>query len=195
MIFGRPEAQRCADWYGSVADVCSGKCRLSRWEVLNLARVYLDPRLQHGNVWCTPELLPGFIDRKGIWHSRAASYIIEQSLALIVFDFLMLRPPVWVEEPFAIQDVLSYCNTHLHKGTLYHAAYFRLVRINPSGIATYARAVRPLTQSEQAQIVRRSQESERCRRLRSQSKQSITAAVCQRSCHVSPLRICCGARR
>ncbi len=48
LLFGRPEAQRCNGWYGSVEDVLSGKCRITRWQILNLARVWLDPIIQRG---------------------------------------------------------------------------------------------------------------------------------------------------
>jgi len=48
LLFGRPEATRCGDWYGSVKDVLTGKCEVTRWQVLNLARVYLFNTVQTG---------------------------------------------------------------------------------------------------------------------------------------------------
>src|SRR5258707_5004078 len=45
LIFGRPEATRVTGWYGSVEDVTAGKCPLNHWQILNLARVWLDPPL------------------------------------------------------------------------------------------------------------------------------------------------------
>lgn len=100
LIFGRPEATRVNGWYGSVDDVRSSRCRLSRWEVLNLARVWLDPALQPDGRWYHPSgitgpaVLPGFYDRKRIWHSCAASYIIDLALERIGFDYLSCKPPV-----------------------------------------------------------------------------------------------------
>src|SRR5438046_10345302 len=49
LIFARPEATRVGGWYGSVEDVEEGRCRLTRWQILNLARVWLDRALQRGN--------------------------------------------------------------------------------------------------------------------------------------------------
>jgi hypothetical protein len=173
LIFGRPEATRVNGWYGSVDDVRTGKCRLSRWEVLNLARVWLDPSLQKdGGQWYHPpglpgpSVLPGFYDRKRVWHSCAASSVIDLALERIVFDFLSCKPPVWMEEPYAIREILSYSDSRRHKGTLYRASRFTLVRTNAVGIETYVRPVRGLTPAEQAIIAFRSQHDPRCRKLR-----------------------------
>jgi hypothetical protein len=173
LIFGRPEATRVKGWYGSVEDARTGKCRLSRWEVLNLARVWLDASLQQeGGRWyhplglIGPAILPGFYDRKHLWRSCAASYVIDLALERIGFDFLYCKPPVWMEEPYQIREVLSYCDTRRHKGTLYQASRFSLVRTNAAGIATYVRPVRPLTAAEQARIALRSWHDPRCRKLR-----------------------------
>lgn len=166
LIFGRPEATRVNGWYGSVQDVLRGKCRLTRWEILNLARVWLHPDIQQNGKWYRPDILPGFYDRKGIWHSRAASYIVELALNRVVYDFLMLRPPVWLDEPYEIKEILSYCDTRIHKGTLYRASHFQLIRKNEYGIETYSRPVRELLQTEKTMIARSSQINERCRKLR-----------------------------
>jgi hypothetical protein len=47
---GCPEASRVLSWYGGLEDVRRGTCPLTRWEVFNLARVWLDPRLQREDV-------------------------------------------------------------------------------------------------------------------------------------------------
>lgn len=59
LIVGRPQATRCYPWYGSVEDMAVGKAEVTRWQVLNLARVWLDPRVQPGGAWHRPDLLPG----------------------------------------------------------------------------------------------------------------------------------------
>jgi hypothetical protein len=64
LLFGRPEATRCGDWYGSVADVQSGRCEVTRWQVLNLARVFLLPLVQAGGALFGPQHLPGFVTAK-----------------------------------------------------------------------------------------------------------------------------------
>jgi hypothetical protein len=46
LIFGRPQAQRCSVGgftYGSLADVCDGRAFWECWEIINLARVWLEP--------------------------------------------------------------------------------------------------------------------------------------------------------
>jgi hypothetical protein len=172
LIFGRPEATRVNGWYGSVEDVQMGRCRLTRWEVLNLARVWLHPSLQKEGKWYHPQgligpsILPGFYDRKRDWHSAAASYIIDLALEQIVFHYLVCKAPVWMSEPYAIREILSYCDSRKHKGTLYQASGFTLARTNERGIETYVRPVRSLTLAEQTVIACRSQHDPRCRKLR-----------------------------
>jgi hypothetical protein len=151
LIYGRPESTKVNGWYGSVEDVASGKCRITRWQVLNLARVWLHPRVQHdGENYIT----------------NAATWVIAQSLRRVVYDYLIEKPPVWMQEPYEIREVLSYCDTRIHHGTLYKASNFHLVRTNGKGIETYARSVRRLTHAEKRQIAERSQENKRCQKLR-----------------------------
>lgn len=151
LIFGRPEATHVHGWYGSVEDVARGACPLTRWQVLNLARVWLHPDLQAGGQCSIP---------------NAASWAIAQALRRVGFEYLVSHPPVWLNEPYEIREVLSYCDTRVHQGTLYRAANFRLVRTNERGIETYARPLRHLTHAEHAEIARRSQADLRARRLR-----------------------------
>ena len=172
--FGRPESTRCYRGgltYGSVADVTAGRAQYSRWEVLNLARVWLDPIVQQGGVWHTPELLPGYVDRRGVWRSTLASVVIGLALEQVVIDYLLRFPPCFPEEPYQLAEVLSYCDTRRHRGTIYRAAGFRLVRTNAAGIETYARAVRRLTAAEDAQVLMASEASPRSRRYRAQRAQ------------------------
>ncbi len=173
LIFGRPEATKVLGWYGSVEETLTGVCPLSRWQILNLARVYLDPCIQRGGAFAHPDglvgpsILPGFYDRQHRWKSTCASYVIELALARVSFDFLYHRPPVFLDQPYEIVHIISYCNAKLHKGTIYRAAHFERVRVNAQGIETYRRAAQPLTPEEHAIIALRSQEDQRARRLRS----------------------------
>lgn len=151
LIFGRPEATRVTGWYGSVEDVQAGRCPLTRWQVLNLARVWLHPDLQAGGRQHCP---------------NAASWAIGQALRRVGYDYLIQHPPCFLDEPYEIRTCLSYCNTHLHRGTLYRASNFLLVRVNERGLETYARPLRRLTHAERAEIVRRSTADPRACRLR-----------------------------
>ena len=151
LIFGRPESTRVNGWFGSVEDVASGKCRLSRWSIINLARVWLHPSIQQGGSQYIP---------------NAATWAVAQGLKRVVYDFLVLKPPVWVEEPYELRECLSYCDTRVHQGTLYKASNFRLMRTNDNGIETYMRPLRRLTHAEHAHIRQRSQCDKRAQRLR-----------------------------
>lgn len=151
LIFGRPEATRVRGWYGSLADVASGTCRLSYWSILNLARLWLHPSIQQGGA--------RFIH-------NAATQVIAQALRRIGYDYLVCHPPVWMEEPYEIREILSYCDRSTHTGTLYRASNFSLVRTNERGIETYMRPLRHLTHAEKAQIAHCSQTNTRARRLR-----------------------------
>lgn len=166
LVFGRPEATRLYDeqsalTYGSLDDVRSGKAQYTRWEILNLARVWLRPSVQLGGRLHCAELLPGFTDRRGVFRSTMASAVIELALDRIVIDYLAERPPVWVEEPYQLREVISYCDTRIHKGTIYRAAGFRNVFTNEEGVETWARTVRPLTVDEDALVCRRAAQSRR----------------------------------
>lgn len=151
LIFGRPESTKCNGWYGSVEDVASGKCRITRWQVLNLARVWLHPNIQHGGE-CYIE--------------NAATWVIAQALRRVVIDFLLHKPPVWCEEPYEIRECLSYCDTRIHQGTLYKASNFQLTRKNDYGIETYVRPLRRLTHAEHKQIRQYSLTDKRAQKLR-----------------------------
>lgn len=172
LIFGRPEATRCYDGdltYGSLKDVESGRAQFDRWEVLNLARVWLHPSVQRGGAFYQPELLPGYYDRRGEWRSSLASHVIELALGRVGFDYLSQRPPCFPDEPYAIRAVLSYCDTSLHKGTIYRAAGFELARTNERGIETwYTPNVAPLSSYQHDQVLKLAGQSYRSRRHRAQ---------------------------
>jgi len=177
LIFGRPEATRCyagALTYGSLKDVQAGRAQYDRWEVLNLARVWIHPQMQVGGEHYTPDLLPGYTDRRGVWHSTLTSTAISLALGRIGYDYLMKRPPVDCAYPYQVRAVLSYCDTRLHKGTIYQAAGFSLARTNERGIQTwYTPAVTPLTAEEDTYIcglVERSPRSQRIRAARLQER-------------------------
>ena len=152
LIFGRPESTKCNGWYGSVEDVQKKKCYLTRWQVLNLARVWLDPMVQVGGQH---------------YILNAATIVIAQAMRKVVVDYLVQRPPVWMDEPYEVREVLSYCDLSKHKGTIYKAANFQLRRTNARGIQTYAIPVRRLTHAEHAAIAEQSRINPRSRQLRS----------------------------
>lgn len=175
LIFGRPEATRCYDGaltYGSQADVETGRCNFDRWEVLNLARVWLDPLVQKGGALYSPEYLPGYTDRRGVWRSTLASTMIELALAHVGYNYLETHPPVDCSFPYAIKTVLSYNDRRRHRGTIYRAAGFQLARTNAHQIETwYTTAVAPLSLEQDADIRHRSEVSRRSQRIRGRRAQ------------------------
>lgn len=154
LIFGRTESTRCytgALTYGSLKDITVGKAQYSRWEIINLARIWLDPRIQHNGSDYVP---------------NAASYLIAQALRRLPVDYLLRRPPCFLDEPWQLRVCLSYCDTRLHSGALYRAANFHLARRNKDGIETYVRPLRGLDHAERRLIEAASRQSARSRRYR-----------------------------
>lgn len=180
LMFGRPEATRCytgALTYGSQVDVANGRAQFDRWEVLNLCRVWLHPYFQVGGLYCSADDgLPGYTDRRGVWRSTLASWCIGQVLARVGYDYLTARPPCFVDEPYQIRAVLSYCDTRLHRGTIYRASGFTLARTNEGGIETwYTTAVAPLSSEQDTAIRRLAEISPRSQQKRAQRAQQVLA--------------------
>lgn len=172
LIFGRPESTRCYQGgltYGSYDEVQAGCCQFDRWEILNLARVWLDPSVQPGGTLYGPAHLPGYVDRRGVWRSTLASSVIALALARVGYDYLAQHPPVDCDYPYQIRAVLSYCDTRLHKGTIYRASGFTLARTNERQIETwYTTAAHALTPEQDADIRRRADQAPRSRRIRAE---------------------------
>lgn len=152
LLLGRPQATRCFPWYGSVEDLAIGRAEVTRWQVLNLARVWIDPRIQVGGSWYEPDYLPGFIDRKGTWRSTFGSLLLERLADCVPFDYLASRPPCFLDEPYELRWLISYCDTRVHRGTLYRASGFELYRTNEDGVQTWRRRLRPLTAQEDREV-------------------------------------------
>jgi hypothetical protein len=171
LVFGRPEATRCGDWYGGVDDVASGKCEVTRWQVLNLSRVWLSPDFQRGGRWHDNYQVPGYFDRHGMFRSTLASDVLRFAVQYIGFEYLTARPPVFLDEPYQIDYLLSYCDTSKHKGTIYRAAGFNLYRTNEHGIQTWRLRLPPLTDEQHKDIKTRSLSDARAKRYRAQRAQ------------------------
>lgn len=169
LLFGRPEATRCYQdglTYGSLEDVAGGRALYSRWEILNLARVWLDPRLQRGGDWHVP---------------NAASWAIAAGLRRVGLDYLLRYPPCFLEQPWQIRQVLSYCDTGLHQGTVYRAANFALARTNAGGIQTWHRPLRPLQPVERVQVAQAARSSARSQRYQAARRQLVMEFAIERT--------------
>lgn len=175
LIFGRPEATRCYSGglrYGSQADVERGRAAFDRWSVLNLARVWLRPAVQAGGQFYSPDFLPGYTDRRGVWRSTLASWCIVEAMAVVGYDYLQAHPPVDCDYPYQIEAVLSYCDLSKHKGTIYRASGWELARRNERGIETwYTLDVALLSSYEDDRIRKIAWEHARSRRIRAERAQ------------------------
>jgi hypothetical protein len=156
LIVSSLEATRCYDpssrlTYGSVDDVARGRAMCTRHQLINLARVWLHPRVQR--------------DGADYVH-HAASTVVRALHARVHYDWLVHRPPVDVTEPYHLRSLVSYCDTRLHTGWLYLASRFRLARTNAQGVQTYVRALPPLTPAQDAHVRAMSLTDARARRIR-----------------------------
>lgn len=168
LIVGRPQATRCLDWYGSVDDVATGRTEVTRWQVLNLARVWLDPAVQAGGIHYERFLLPGYTDRRGVWRSTLASAALRRLAARVGFEYLLARPPVFLDEPYEVRWLASYCQSNLHRGVIYAAAGFELYRTNEEGLQTWRLPLPALTVEQHARVARASAACPRARRFRAE---------------------------
>lgn len=112
IMAGIPHATRNQGWWGYPG-------LITQWQVVDLCRIWLDPRIQAGGEWCNETLVPGFIDRQGVFRPTAASWAIEQVLGRIQRDRVSLWPPVFPEQPYHIRLVISYHDPVWHRGTIY----------------------------------------------------------------------------
>lgn len=157
LIFGRPEATCCYDTssrltFGSFEDVQAGRCHYDRWELINLARVWLDPSIQ-------------FTGEHYVRH--AASTAIKAALVHIGYDYLRAHLPVDCARPYQLRVCLSYNDTKTHTGYLYRACRFKLARTNRDGIQTFFKSLVGLTLHQDVHIQRLSEQAPRSRVLRS----------------------------
>lgn len=156
LICARPEATRCYPWYGSVDDVATGRAEVTRWQVLNVARVWLWPGVQPGGAHHRPDMVPGYRDPDGRFVSRLASAALRALVARARVDYLLARPPCFPEEPYDVRWLMSYCDTRLHRGTIYAAAGWESYREGggASGtIETWRTPVPPLPSGQRAAVL------------------------------------------
>ena len=174
LFFGRTQAPRCfrgSLTYGGAEDIRAGRAAFDRWEILDLSRVWFTPDVQVGGRWYTPDHLPGFVDRRGTFRSTVASTVIGMALARVGADYLLARPPVWVDSPYAIRVVSSYCDTRVHRGVIYRAAGFRLSKPNDGPVETWwTDGVGALTDSQHRAVREASELNPRSRRVREASR-------------------------
>lgn len=126
IMVGLPHATKNKQWWG-----VEGKP--TQWQVVDLSRIWLDPRVQRGGEWCRPEIVPGFWDRKGNWRNAAATWAIDQVLGRIQEDRISYWPPVFLDQPYHIKLVISYHDPQHHAGTIYRQMGFEPMYTDDDG--------------------------------------------------------------
>jgi hypothetical protein len=97
----------------------------TKWQVLSLARLWLHPDCQRGGQLCTPENIPGFVDRFGEFRSTLATHVIDAALGVVQGRWLQVHPPRFIDQPYHILKIISYADTRYHTGKIYRAGKFR----------------------------------------------------------------------
>jgi hypothetical protein len=89
------------------------------WQVLDLARVWVNPCLQG-------KLANG--------HSPAIfSRMVALSLKSVQRDWLEHHPPRFLDQPYHIELIMSYCDRQRHEGVAYRVSGFEKVGITSHG--------------------------------------------------------------
>jgi hypothetical protein len=115
VMLGIPHATRCRGWWGYPG-------LPTQWQVVDLCRIWLDPRVQAGGEWSKSDTVSGFIDRRGEWRPTVASWAIGEVLGRVQRDRVSMWPPVFPEQPYHILLVISYHDPQFHRGVIYRAA-------------------------------------------------------------------------
>lgn len=115
VMVGAPHANLNRKWWGYPGQP-------TQWQVADLSRIWLSPRIQKGGDLCRPDLIPGFIGWRGKWWPAAGSWLIRQILGRIQQDRVSFLPPVFLEQPYHTLLVISYSDPEHHRGTIYKAA-------------------------------------------------------------------------
>jgi hypothetical protein len=169
LIFNRTQVVYQRGFFGQLSHVAADQAPYTNWQILNLCRVLVNPDCQPGGSLYTATHLPGYYDRKGEFKSTLASEMIRASVSRIGFDYLMAKPPVFLDQPYEITYLVSYCNTSLHRGVIYRAAGFELYTNAP--IQMYRHPIPALTPSQHTAIMAASMTDGRANRLRERRMQ------------------------
>lgn len=97
----------------------------TRWQVLSLARLWIHPDFQAGGSLYSPSIVPGFVDRKGVFRSTLATEIIRSSIEQVQQRWIEVHPPRFPDQPYHIRKIISYADTEFFSGAIYRAFGFR----------------------------------------------------------------------
>ena len=112
VMAGIPHATKCGGWWGYPG-------LPTQWQVVDLCRIWIAPRLQQAGDLYQPGIVPGYMDRSGAFRSTTATWSIAQVLRCIQADRVRMWPPVYPSEPYHIELAISYHDPTYHRGTIY----------------------------------------------------------------------------
>ena len=128
VMLGIPHATRCRGWWGYDG-------LPTQWQVVDLCRIWLDPDVQTGGLFCDPYTVPGFVDRRGKWRPAVATWAIAETLRRVQADRIRLWPPVYPAQPYHIELAISYHDPQYHRGTIYQQSHAVPMYTDRSGAA------------------------------------------------------------
>lgn len=106
LVFKKPQHHRQRDLFGYPGLPTS-------WQVLDLARVWVNPQLQK---------------RLENGHSACIfSRMVAMAFRCVQRDWIEHHPPVFPELPYHVALIISYCQLSHHDGTAYRACNFRSI--------------------------------------------------------------------
>lgn len=126
IMAGTPHATKCGGWWGYPG-------LPTQWQVVDLCRVYIDPEIQAGGSLAQQGIVPGFVDRKGVFRPTVASWSIKKVLGRIGRDRISLWPPVYLNQPYHIRLVISYHDPEFHTGEIYRHAGAKSIHVSDDG--------------------------------------------------------------
>lgn len=127
-MVGIPHATLNKRWWGYEGQP-------TQWQVADLSRIWLSPRIQYGGDLCREDVVPGFTDRKGIFRPTTATWLVGNVLQAVQVDRVAMWPPVYLRDPYHIQLVIAYHDPRYHKGTIYRLSGAVPMYTDGAGIA------------------------------------------------------------
>lgn len=116
VMVGIPHATRNKNWWGYAG-------LPTQWQVLDMCRIWIDPDFQRGGCMCSPDNVPGYMDRHGVFRPTTATWMIQSVLDRVQRDRISLWPPVLLEQPYHIELMISYHDPQYHRGTIYRESH------------------------------------------------------------------------
>lgn len=110
-------------------------------------------------------------ERCGLDELPESQWLDRLAAQRIGVDYLLRRPPCFLDEPYQITWLMSYCDRKLHRGVIYKAVGFECYRTNANQIETWRLRMPPLTLEQDAAVRRASEISPRSQRYRAQRAQ------------------------